>query len=153
PAVGEHTYWRDEERTMQRSWKQIGMVALACLLLGALGAKAGPDDNRTFVAHLSNDENVPPNDSPAQGQAIFHLSKDGSVMSYKIIVANIENPTASHIHLAPPGSNGAILVGLFSAPAGGGRTDGVLAEGTFPVTSALLAAIQAGNTYVNVHTN
>jgi len=49
-------------------------------------------------------------------------------------------------------------------PNGGGRHDGVLAEGTFTAAnfigplanqpmSALLAAMDAGNAYVNVHTN
>jgi len=33
-----------------------------------------------------------------------------------------------------------------------GRTDGILAEGTFTPTPELLAAIETGNAYVNVHT-
>jgi hypothetical protein len=70
--------------------------------------------------------------------------------------------------MAPAGSNGGIVVWLYpSAPPLKlipGRTQGVLAEGE--ITSAnvigglagqgldgLLAAIRAGNTYVNVHTS
>ncbi len=141
-------------------------VALASLviLLATVGTAAA-GENRNFVAHLSGDEEVPAVATLAQGQAIFHLSKDGTQLHFKLIVANIENVVASHIHLAPAGVNGAVVAFLYGpAPTGGGRTDGVLAEGT--ITSAdligplaghplgdLLAAMKAGNTYVNAHTN
>ncbi len=100
-----------------------------------------------------------------QGQAIFSLSADGTVLHYKEIVANINNVVASHIHLAPAGTNGPVVAFLFSGvPAGGGRTDGILAEGDITAAnlvgplagqplSALIEQIAAGNTYVNVHTN
>ena len=121
-----------------------------------------------FKTHATGAEEVPPNDSRAQGQAVFRLSDDGMTLSYKLIVANIENVLMSHIHLAPAGSNGNIVVWLYpSAPPPQlipGRTQGVLAEGE--ITSAdlvndlagadledLLDAIRAGNAYVNVHTS
>lgn len=80
-------------------------------------------------------------------------------------VANIENVVGAHIHLAASGANGSIVVGLYgSGTAGGGRFSGTLAEGV--ITEAdlvgpllghspadLTAAMEAGNTYVNVHTN
>ena len=139
------------------------LFALVALLATAGSAAAGT--NRNFVAHLSGDEEVPPRDTRAQGQAIFHLSKDGSSLEYKLIVANIDNVVAAHIHLAPAGVNGpivAFLAGPF-AP-GGGRTDGVLATGTITAAnligplagqplSALVDAMNAGNTYANAHTN
>jgi hypothetical protein len=71
----------------------------------------------------------------------------------------------SHIHIGAAGTNGPISVFLYGpVPAGGGRVNGVLAQGT--ITAAdfigplagltmadLIAAMQAGNAYVNVHTN
>ena len=89
----------------------------------------------------------------------------GSALHYRLIVANIKSVVASHIHVGPVGVNGPVAAFLFGPVAlGGGRTDGVLAEGTIPAAnlvgrlagqpfSALIAAIEAGNTYVNVHTN
>lgn len=86
-------------------------------------------------------------------------------MQYKLIVANIENVVASHIHLGPPDENGPVVAFLYGpASAGGGRFDGVLAEGTITAANlvgplagqgldALIDAIEEGNAYVNVHTN
>ena len=118
-----------------------------------------------FGTHASGDHEVPPRDTRAQGQAIFQLSRDGTELSYRLIASNIENVVASHIHVGAAGTNGPIVTFLFgNVPPGGGRTDGVLATGTItaanligPLTgqplSALIDAIEAGNAYVNVHTN
>ncbi len=51
-------------------------------------------------------------------------------MEYRVLVADIRNVVASHIHLGAAGVNGPIVVFLFgNAPAGGGAVNGVLAEG------------------------
>jgi hypothetical protein len=117
--------------------------------------------------HMTGAEEVPANDSRAQGQATFRLSSDGTELSYKLIVANIHNLTQAHIHLAPAGTNGPVVLWLYpSGPPAQpipGRTQGVLAERTVtaanlvgPLAGAsmqdLVDAIRAGNTYVNVHT-
>ena len=139
------------------------LFALVLVLASAASAVAG--ENRNFGAHLTGDNEVPARETLAQGQAIFHLSKDGNSLEYRLIVANIDNVVASHIHVGAAGVNGpvvAFLAGPF--PAGGGRTDGVLAEGTITAAnltgplaghplSHLIDAMRAGNTYVNVHTN
>lgn len=118
-----------------------------------------------LATHTSGDEEVPPRDTPAQGQATFRLSADGLTMEYRLVVANIENVVASHIHIGVPGVNGPFIVFLFgNAPPGGGLVNGVLAAGSFTSAnfinnlaghpmSDLIAAIKAGNAYVNVHTN
>ena len=118
-----------------------------------------------WFAVLSGAQEVPATETLAWGAATFMLSPDGSTMRYQLIVANIWNVVASHIHLAPAGVNGAVVVFLYgpAAPAGG-RLDGVIAEGTFTAAdfvgqlagepmSALVDAMQSGNAYVNVHTN
>jgi CHRD domain len=136
----------------------IGVTVLAV----ATPAEAG-DTN--FVAHLSAREEVPTNASQAQGQAIFHLSADGTQLDYTLISANIDNVVFAHIHLAPAGVNGPVVAFLFGPVApGGGRFSGVLATGTITADdligplageslTALLDAMLAGNTYVNVHTD
>ncbi|MEP0762945.1 MAG: CHRD domain-containing protein [Chloroflexota bacterium] len=146
-----------------RALRLIVLLVMVLVIAGAAGVSTASD--RSFKAHLSAGEEVPTNDSRGQGQANFWLSKDGTELRYRLNVANIENVVASHIHLAPAGVNGPVVAFLFGpAPAGGGRFDGVLAEGTITAAnlvgplagqplSALLDAIAAGNTYVNVHTN
>jgi glucose/arabinose dehydrogenase len=121
---------------------------------------------RNFRAHLSGREEVPnPVNTRAQGQAIFQLSKDGTELSFKVNVANIENVIGAHIHLAPAGQNGLIVLPMLGnpfIPDPGVTVQGTLVEGTATATDvsgplagdlqALIAAMQAGNTYVNVHT-
>jgi hypothetical protein len=139
------------------------VMALALVLSGAVLA-----DSRTFVTHLTGSQEVPARDTLAQGQAVFRLSKDGTELHYKLLVANIENVLQSHIHLAQSGSNGGIVVWLYpSAPPASlisGRSEGVLMEGTITSAnlvgalagqplSALITAFDAGTAYVNVHTS
>lgn len=130
-------------------------------------AKGNGANARNFRTHAHGGEEVPAVDTDAQGQAIFQLSKDGEELSYKLIVANIENVFMAHIHLAPAGQNGGIVVWLYpSEPPPQlieGRTQGVLAQGVIDSDDlvgalagedldALVAEMRSGNAYVNVHT-
>jgi hypothetical protein len=145
--------------------KRIVRLVVFSLLIMVVSVGAAAAASANYRTHLSGSEENPPRDTRAQGQALFKLSDDGTELHYKIIVANIDNVVASHIHLGAVGVNGPIVAFLYgTAPAGGGRTDGVLAEGTITAAnlvgplaghplSDLVEAIAAGNTYVNVHTN
>jgi hypothetical protein len=127
-----------------------------------------------FGTPLSADEEVMPagvvNTSRARGNAIFQLSADGSSLSYKLIVANIENVFMAHIHSGPAGSNGGVVVWLYpsttpgAGPTDGGRINGVIAEGTITAAnlmgslagqplSSLVELLRTGGAYVNVHTS
>lgn len=149
------------------------LVILALLATAGIAAAAVMN----YGTHLTGANEVPPAgvvvDTNAQGQAIFQLSEDGSQLSYRLIASNIENVFMAHIHIGAAGSNGPIAVWLYPSttpnaplPPGGGRIDGVIATGT--ITSAdivnssqhgvttlaqLIAAIESGNAYVNLHTN
>ena len=139
----------------------------------------GGQSDFNMGTHLTGAEEVcpacvtsSPADSKAQGEAIFRVNSDGTV-DFRLIASNIDNVIMSHIHCGPPGANGPIRMWLYPVvgpagapgPAGAGRQNGVLAEGTFNPTGvicpasavgsdmALLAAMRSGLTYVNVHTN
>jgi hypothetical protein len=148
--------------------KRLVLVAFV-LGLAAVGV-ATAAANGNWSSHLAGRNEVPPNDSRGQGQAIFHLSGDGSSLAYKLIASNVDNAFMAHIHMGTPGSNGPIVVWLYPStapvpgPAGSGRHDGVLAEGTITATnfvgplaghplSDLVSALDTGHAYVNVHTN
>jgi hypothetical protein len=111
-------------------------------------------------------------DTQAQGQAIFQMKDNGSGMSYKVNVANIDNVIMAHIHRMPASGkgNGPIIAWLYpSAPPAvliPGTTNGTLADGVLTDANVVfdyngdgvknladvVEAIEAGNTYVNVHT-
>jgi hypothetical protein len=141
--------------------KKLRLIGLFLLvvLLGTVGTAAANDN---FVAHLAGRNEVPAVDTRAQGEAIFHLSEDGTELHYKLIVANINNVFASHIHCGAEGVSGPVGVTLFSGDPDG-RVDGILAQGTITAPNpgnacgwtdlaAVVDAMQSGNTYVNVHT-
>jgi len=138
-------------------------LAVLVLLSGRQTTRGYNVKVNTMVTHLTGHEEGPPRDTKAQGNAHFEIEDDG--VSYKLIVANIHNVVASHIHLGAAGTNGPIVAFLYGSVApGGGRIQGVIAEGQItesdligPLTghplSDLIDAIEAGNIYVNVHTN
>lgn len=148
--------------------KKLSVLLLMLVaVLATVGVAAAAKSN--YVAHLASRNEIPPVgvvvESLAQGQAIYQLSEDGTALHYKLIVANIENVVAAHIHLGSSDVNGPVVAFLYGPVApGGGRTGGALAEGTITAAnligplagqplSALIAAIEAGNAYTNVHTN
>lgn len=159
---------------MSRSWWIVAVALVAAACSGPMaGTPEGPElslanaSGRSFVAQLSGAQEVHEVTTRARGVATFQLSADGAELAYRLVVANIENVTQAHIHLAPAGVNGSVVAWLYpdGPPAQliPGRSQGVLAEGT--ITSAslvgplagtslsdLLAAMEAGGAYVNVHT-
>jgi CHRD domain len=82
----------------------LGLVAVGVAVAGV---------NRNWSTHATGSLEVPARDTSAQAQAIFHLSKDGTELQYKLIASNIENVVQAHIHLGPPGANGPIGVFLY----------------------------------------
>lgn len=135
------------------------ILASIVLLLTAATALAAHHTPQNFRAHLSGDQEVPPVDTQAQGQAI--ISFRGGELHYKLIVANIDDVVAAHIHCAPEGENGPVGVPLF----GGGPTSdsGILAEASVDAPPEgnscgwedlgdVQDAIANGGAYVNVHT-
>jgi hypothetical protein len=140
-------------------------VAAATMILTFALSSAVASSPTTYVANLSGAEEVPTRATLARGTATFQLSSDGTELSYRLFVANIENVVAAHIHLGPAGVNGPVVAFLYGpVPSGGGRTSGVLATGTITADdligpldgmslSDLVEAIESGNAYVNVHTN
>ena len=135
------------------------------LPVGPSAAAAAASVPLNFRAHLSGDEVVPPRETRAQGEAVLQLTADGTQLSYRVLASNIENVTGVHIHLGTAGNVGPNVVFLSGPlPVGGGRTNGVVAQGTVTAASlfnvlagqplsALIDAIQDGNAYVDIPTN
>lgn len=148
---------------------RLRVLALVAAVAAALAytsvALGAPPKN--FVTPLSGAEEVPSRATQAHGVA--HFKVRGDVIEYKLIASNIDNVIMAHIHAAPAGANGGIVVWLYPAApppaaAGAGAQDGVLMSGTItagdltgslagqPIT-ALVDLLLSGNAYVNVHTD
>jgi hypothetical protein len=140
----------------------FGLLVMLAVTVPAVG---DPPAAKNFVAHLDGGQEEPVRETPAQGQTIFQLNADETAIDYQLMVANIDNVVASHIHLGPAGTNGpvvAFLAGPFTP--GGGPTNGILGQGTItaanlvgPLTGASIASLASlmrdGVIYANVHTN
>lgn len=135
------------------------------LVIVSVLALAGAVHAADFVANCSGAEEVPSRETDARATGVFELSEDGESLHYKLVVANINNVVASHIHVGPAGQNGPVVAFLFTGPApGSGAFHGKIGEGTItadlllgPLSGmplgALIDAMASGGAYVNVHTD
>jgi len=146
---------------MKRLTHFVLAFAMCTLAMGPGKALA----KTTYTAQLTGREEVPPNDTNASGLVTLHVNKAQTQITYKVVVGNIDNVTAAHIHLGARGTTGPVVATLFGpVAAGGGKKSGILTEGTITAASLtgdlaghtlldLIAAFDAGNAYVNVHTD
>ncbi len=141
-------------------------VRILCVMVAVSLAATSPAwaQARTFSADLSGDHEVPVRVTDGGGVVFFAVNAALTKMKYRLIVDNISNVNAAHIHLGAVGVNGEVVVTLFSADPAGGPACGTIAEGEFDASdlsgslagqplSALVALMRTGGTYVNVHTN
>ncbi len=121
--------------------KRTSMIAITSMVLGAfaVGGAWGAD----FKVKLTGDNEVPPVKTMATGEAMISISDDGAV-SGSIATKGIEG-TMAHIHMGAPGKNGPVVVKLVKD----GDTYKVPSDAK--LDGAQLAALKAGDLYVNVH--
>lgn len=118
-----------------------------------------------YEAQLSGQDEVPAVETSATGDAKFTIPANDT-MKFKVNVTGISNASAAHIHMGKAGENGKPIVDLLNAPESkdkdtaygmifrGNITDSIL---TGPMQGKTLddlaAAMDSGDTYVNVHTS
>ena len=117
--------------------------------------------NVYFVTNMTGQEEVPPVDTQAVGEAI--LTQDlplNQTVHYFVNVTGIEGVSQGHIHSGAEGENGPIVVTLFNFDS---PQNEVLRNSNFTASnlegpmqgkpmSDLIAAMNNGSTYINVHT-
>jgi hypothetical protein len=147
--------------------KKTYLIALIVLIaaLATFGIAAANNSKTVYTTGLSDETGT---GSPAHGHAVTVFADDGSKMAYKLVANGINNTTMAHIHVAPtPGANGPIVLwlypdapplllipGVFNGLLGGNTVTSADLTGAAGITSLaqLMAAIEEGRAYVNVHT-
>ena len=137
--------------------RRVVVILLALsvsMLIVAPVATAKGHKSMNFSAELSGDNEVPPVDTDAWGKAKFRVK--GDTVYFKVIVHKPSSPVvASHIHQAPAGSNGPVVIDLLAhATKFKANKKVTLFSGSFPLSAHpdLVNYIMMGDTYVNVHT-
>ena len=127
-------------------------VVPAALLSAAANAQPAAEGGRKFSVELTGEAEVNAAGVPNQGDldgtgsASVTINPGQERLCYAIDVAGIAAPTRGHIHRAPAGANGPIVVTFFEAAA-------VDLEACVPITRQLALDIirDPDSFYVNVH--
>ena len=120
-------------------WILVG--ALTVSLAGYSASVLGDEVKVT----LSGDQEIPPVTTAASGSGTISVGEDKSV-SGKVTISGI-TPLVAHIHEAPAGANGPIVIPLTKT------SDTVwVVPAAAKLTDAQYASYKAGNLYYNVHT-
>lgn len=120
------------------------LMSLAMLPAGVAAAHAATE---TFHARLDAASEVPPTTSHGHGEATVTLDTTTRQVRWNVTYSGLTGPaTMAHIHgPAAPGKNADVLVSL-------GEVTGSPIDGTATVTPGQVDALEAGKTYVNIHT-
>src|SRR5215472_18500582 len=100
-----------------------------------------------FKADLSGASEVPPVNTAGKGTATAGLDTTTKTLTWTVNYSGLSGPaTAGHIHgPAAPGTNAGVLV-PFSV------TTASPFKGSATLTDAQIADLEAGRTYINIHT-
>ena len=138
------------------------ILALLLLAVALATPVVAVKQHTNYRAILRGSNQNPSVETNAHGVFIATLSPDGKSITFKLIVANMENVTMAHIHIGDSATNGPVVVFLFHSETPITRQAGILSQGTFTASdfkgplmgqsfSALINAIMNGDAYVNVH--
>lgn len=130
-------------------------LTVAACLIGALAVAgaAGAVGGRPFDVALTGAQEVPgPGDANASGTAHIELNQGQGTVCFDLAWADIDGTvTAAHIHLAPAGAAGGVVVPLFTGESfdGTDATSGCAQN----VSEDLIKAIRQNPAayYVNIH--
>src|SRR5919198_3792687 len=115
-------------------------------------AAAQNQQQQTFTAKLSGNDEVPPVSTTATGMAQFKVSADANKISYILNATNINNFMMAHIHQGKAGENGEPVAAL--SMGNGTITSSELQQGPLAgkQISDLVNLMNNGQAYVNIHT-
>jgi hypothetical protein len=130
--------------------KTIVGLAIAASLTTLMGCASVDKMTSSISSAVRGDEKltgaqeVPPVTTAASGTANIKVTADGMV-SGSITTAGVMS-TMAHIHMAPAGQNGPVIVPLTK-----NGDNGYMVPSGATLTPAQMAAYKMGSLYVNVH--
>ncbi len=139
------------------------IFATVSVLFSVLVYSGMVNADELFKATLTGDQEVPPVTTDTTGKALFRLNKAETEIEIQLHVNDGVRITQSHIHCAPAGVNGPVVVFLAGLHAAGLDVDGkwvsnatikdtsIVNTACGATVSALAAQMRNGNTYANVH--
>lgn len=129
------------------------VFALAAVPAVALAANT---PTPAFGGPMSGAQEVPPVTTSATGEGTAVVSPDGSTITYIVTYSGLSGAAvAAHIHTGAVGVSGGVILPLTvsASPMVGTLTaSNFTPSGTITTFAQAVAAIQAGNTYFNIHT-
>jgi hypothetical protein len=140
------------------------LLQITAFLVVGLVSVLAAEAKDTFKARLTGDQEVPPVVTDTTGQAKIQINKAQSEGEFTLTVNDGVRVQQAHLHCAPAGVNGPIVVFLAGLHAAGLNVDGKwVSNAAFTDTSIinpacgatvadLAESMRAGNVYVNVHT-
>lgn len=104
------------------------------------------ESDRSYHAALDGAQEVPAVSTSAIGLGTFAVSKSGEEMLVEVVVDGLSGPiTGAHLHNAPAGSNGGVVIDLTP-----GISDNRISINVDP--STILGALDSNAIYINIHT-
>ncbi len=120
----------------RESWFRVALEKWIAWTEGS-DSNGGPE----FQADLLGASEVPPVDTATEGRFEIKFNEDFTAAEFEVEVFDGIAITQAHLHCAPAGVNGPVVVFLFGNVPGGFDVDGDLAE--FTITDANIAAVNA----------
>ncbi len=142
----------------------MAIFVLLIALLVQKGGAATQEQEREFAAILTGDQEVPPVQTAMSGDVRIEFNDGFTAAKFTLTVNDGVRVQQAHIHCAPVGVNGPIVVFLAGFHAPGWDVNGKwidhvqftnanIVKPTCGTTLAELAqSMEDGQTYVNVHT-
>lgn len=125
--------------------RYLAPVAALAVAASAFMSSAAGAETRVITVRMDGAQDVPPGAPNATGLARFTINTDTNRICYVLTATRQKPPAnAAHIHRAPPGSAGPVVVVL--APPSTGRSSGCVTDSDAGAIAADPAAF-----YVNIH--
>jgi hypothetical protein len=138
-------------------------IAIGVVFGLAVASTALAQGGRELEAELRGENEVPPVETETRGRFQLDESKDGASAEYTLRVTGGERITQAHLHCAPAGANGPVVVFLAGLHEAGWDVDGkwisnatvtndnVVDAQCGATLSDVLEQARIGNVYANVH--